>query len=113
MSLKKSTEIPGGYVGEYWSIKAYERLDFIGRKAVVIFSLWKDAAAYAAGETAQPENAGRLVLEGERFDFYLSKAALAAAETDINAQTYLAAKAEPMDFWFARASRYLADAENV
>lgn len=112
MSLKKPTPIPGGYTAEFWSINFYERLDYSAKKAVIIFSLWRDQAAYEAKETPL-ERAGRLVLEGDKFDEYLAKEVLKTSERDINAQIYAAAKVEPVDFWFARASDFLADAVDV
>ena len=55
--------------------------------------LYLDAATAVSGSPLRPIVA-KLRLSGDKFDLYLSNAALAASDNDVVAQLYLAAKTE-------------------
>jgi hypothetical protein len=91
MALEKTINLPSGVSGNYHRMVAFtwERGT---RQASAHFALYKDAATAIAGEPLRPIVA-KLRLSGEKFDEYLSAAALAAADGDVVAQLYLAARA--------------------
>ncbi|MCX6952734.1 MAG: hypothetical protein NTV51_11300 [Verrucomicrobia bacterium] len=91
MAFQKTLALPTGVSGDYFRITSF-RWDRNGaREASAAFALFKDAATAVAGQPLVPIVA-KLRLSGTGFDDYLSPSALAAAEGDVIAQLYLAAK---------------------
>ncbi|MES2692673.1 MAG: hypothetical protein V4773_04310 [Verrucomicrobiota bacterium] len=90
MAFIKSIALPTGVSGDYWRMVGF-KWERGSREASAHFSLFKDAATAAAGQPLVPI-AAKLRLYGDKFDDYLSPTALAAAEQDVVAQLYQAAK---------------------
>lgn len=91
MALVKSVSLPSGITAEYFRIVAF-RWDRNTREAAAAFALFKDAATAVSGQPVSP-GVAKLKLYGDKFDEYLSLAALAAASSDVVSQLYTAAKA--------------------
>jgi hypothetical protein len=90
MALIKSIALPTGVTAEYFRLVGF-RWDRNAREASAQFALYKDAATAAAGQPLVPV-AAKLRLERLSFDEYLSPSALSAADDDVVAQLYNAAK---------------------
>lgn len=108
MALQKSFTLPSGVSGNYIRITA-NRWDRQAREAVGWFALYVDAAAAQSGKQPLSPFIAKLWLTGSKFDQYLSPAALETS--DVLAQFYLAAKAEPISCDFG--SDAFADAQDV
>ena len=98
MALQKSLTLPNVSVpGSYLRI-GYVRLDYLAREASAHFDLFESRAArLKAPNLPMRPRAAKLRLTGNKFDQYLSGAAIAAAGASANhlSQLYAAAKAEP------------------
>ncbi len=90
MAFQKTLALPTGVSGDYFRITAF-RWDRAIKEASAQFALFKDAATAVAGQPLVPVVA-KLRLSGAEFDAYLGPAALAAADSDVLAQLYQAAK---------------------
>lgn len=108
MAFQKTFTLTSGVVGNYSRLVTY-RWDRATREAVALFALYLDATA--AHEEKRPLTAyiAKLRIVGDKFDLYLSNAAL--SDHDVIAQLYLAAKAEPLSCDFG--SDAFADAQDV
>jgi len=94
MALQKIIILPSGVSGDYSRITHF-RWDRTTREASALIDLYLDAATAVSGSPLRPIVA-KLRLSGDKFDLYLSTAALAASANDVVAQLYVAAKAEPV-----------------
>jgi hypothetical protein len=94
MALKKQVTLPSQAVGEYWRITSF-RWDADAREASALIDLYVSAAARQAGASPVRKTLAKLRLTGADFDAFLSTGALAAADGDVVAQLYLAAKSKP------------------
>lgn len=96
MALQKSFTLPDGREGNYIRVGPY-RHDRNTREASVLFQLYR-SAAYAESAPNQPivPIFAKLRLAGDRFDAWVSNAALAASGNTLIKQFYEAAKVEPM-----------------
>jgi hypothetical protein len=115
MALQKTFKVPGGYEANYIRWNYTEENNRLLRKATIWFALYRDRAAMDSGEPPIMPQAVHLRLEGEKYDQYLSPAALAAAKAngeDEIAIYYRAAKTEPVDM-LKGSGPLLADAVNV
>jgi hypothetical protein len=108
MALQKTFTLPSGVSGNYIRLIA-NRWDRQAREAVGWFALYVDAAAAQSGKQPLTPFIAKLWLTGAKFDQYLSPAALEAS--DVLAQFYVAAKAEPLSCDFGSAA--FADAQDV
>jgi len=108
MALQKTLTLPSGVSGNYSRLVTY-RWDRATREAVALFALYLDASAAAAGKQPLTPWIAKLRLTGDKFDLYLSNAAL--EDHDVIAQLYTAAKAEPVVSDFG--SDVFADAIDV
>ena len=113
MALQR-TFTRNGFSADYLHFFRFDEMDHDQRRCVAIFSLWKDAATYAA-EPNDPwiPRAVRLTLIGDKFDQWVSKATIAGPPAlDITAQVYLAAKVEPVEYWGGQLAN-MAEAEDI
>lgn len=108
MALQKTFTLASGVSGNYIRLTA-NRWDRQAREAVGWFALYVDAAAAQSGKQALTPFIAKLWLQGAKFDQYLSPAALESS--DVLAQFYVAAKAEPISCDFG--SDAFADAQDV
>lgn len=108
MAFQKTFTLPSGIAGNYTRLVTY-RWDRSTREAVALFALFVDASAAQSGKTALTPFIAKLRLEGAKFDQYLSNAVLETS--DVIAQLYVAAKAEPVISDFG--SDAFADATEV
>jgi len=93
MALLKSFTMPSGVSGNYVRLIS-NRWDRSTREGVAWFALYVDASAAQSGKQALSPFIAKLWLTGDKFDQYLSPSAL--ENSDILAQFYIAAKAEPL-----------------
>lgn len=108
MAFQKAFTLPSGVSGNYTRLIAH-RWDRQTREAVAWFALYVDAAAASSGKAPLTPFIAKLWLRESKFDQYVSNPALEA--TDILAQLYVAAKAEPVACDFG--SDAFADAIDV
>ena len=108
MALQKSFTLPSGVSGNYIRLTA-NRWDRNAREAVGWFALYVDASAAQSGKAPLTPFIAKLWLTGTKFDAYLSPSALESS--DVLAQFYVAAKAEPLSCDFG--SDAFADAQDV
>jgi hypothetical protein len=108
MALQKTFTLPSGVSGNYVRLTAH-RWDRQTREAVAWFALYVDATAASAGKASLTPWIAKLVLTGPKFDAYLAPSALHAS--DVLAQFYVAAKAEPLSCDFGSGA--FADAQDV
>ena len=95
MALQLPVTLPNGAEGNYIRIGVYE-WNREQRSAYVQLALFKDAAQAASAPRFPLAVVGILNLRNEKFDQYLSNAAIAAAGGDVISQLYAAAKVEPL-----------------
>lgn len=93
MAFEKTFTLPSGISGNYTRLVTC-RWDRNTREAVALFALFVDAAAAQGGKTALTPFIAKLRLTDSKFDQYLSNAVLETS--DVLAQLYIAAKAEPV-----------------
>lgn len=108
MAFEKTFTLPSGVSGNYTRLVTY-RWDRGAREAVALFALFVDASAAQSGKTALTPFIAKLRLNDAKFDQYLSNAVLETS--DVIAQLYVAAKAEPVISDFG--SDAFADATEV
>lgn len=108
MALQKTFTLPSGVSGNYIRLIA-NRWDRSTREGVAWFSLYVDAAAAQSGKQPLSPWIAKLWLTGAKFDQYLAPGAL--NNSDVLAQFYAAAKAEPISCDFG--SNAFADAQDV
>lgn len=108
MALQKTFTLSSGVSGNYIRLTA-NRWDRQAREAVGWFALYVDSAAAQSGKQPLSPFVAKLWLTGAKFDQYLSPAAL--EKSDVLAQFYVAAKAEPISCDFG--SDAFADAQDV
>lgn len=108
MALQKTFTLPSGVSGNYIRLTAH-RWDRQAREAVAWFSLYLDAAAATSGKAPLTPWIAKVWLTSNKFDQYLSPAAL--QNSGVLAQLYVAAKAEPISCDFG--SNAFADAQDV
>jgi len=115
MALSKTftlPELPDGVPASYIRYNRIEEMDRRRRLAVILFDLYVDqATADRPGSSPQRPSAFRLRASGADFDAWFSNEALAAAEVDVVAQAYRAARVLTVDWW--ERSAPLSDAEDV
>lgn len=95
MALQLPITLPNGAEGNYVRIGVFE-WNREQRSAYVQLALFKDAAQAAAAPKYPLAVVGILNLRDDKFDLYLSNAAIAAADGDILSQLYKAAKEQPL-----------------
>jgi hypothetical protein len=108
MAFQKTLTLPSGVSGNYSRLITY-RWDRSVREAMALFALYIDANAAHSGKQALTPFIAKLRLTDAKFDQYLSNAVL--ENSDVIAQLYTAAKAEPVISDFG--SDVFADAINV
>ena len=108
MAFQKTFVLPSGVSGNYTRLVAH-RWDRQTREAVAFFALYVDASAASSGKAALTPFIAKLWLTGDKFDQYVGNPALES--TDVLAQLYVAAKAEPVSSDFG--SDAFVDAQNV
>lgn len=108
MALQKTFTMPSGVSGNYIRLIA-NRWDRGAKEGVAWFALFVDAAAAQSGKQPLSPFIAKLWLTGAKFDQYLSPAALETS--DVLAQFYVAAKAEPISCDFG--SDAFSDAQDV
>lgn len=94
-----------GYSASYLALTRIDRFDRLTREAVFIFSLYKDKATArlpATDPQAEPlvAQAAKLKLSGLAFDRYFAKGV--PGRNNVEAQAYVAARAEPVDSWLGK-----------
>lgn len=96
MALQKSFTLPDGREGDYIRVGPY-RHDRNTREASVFLQLYR-SAAYAESVPALPivPVFAKLRLMGDRFDAWVSNAALTTSGNTLIKQFYAAAKVEPL-----------------
>jgi len=95
MALQLPVTLPNGAEGNYLRIGVFE-WNREQRSAYVQLALFKDAAQAASAPRFPLAVVGILNLRNEKFDQYLSNAAIAAADGKVLLQVYAAVKAEPL-----------------
>lgn len=108
MAFQKTFTLPSGVSGNYTRLIAH-RWDRQTREAVAWFALYVDAAAASSGKASLTPFIAKLWLTENKFDQYVGNSAIDS--TDILAQLYVAAKAEPVACDFG--SDAFADALDV
>jgi hypothetical protein len=108
MAFQKLFTLPSGVSGNYTRLITH-RWDRQAREAGALFALYVDATAAENGKTPLTPWIAKLTLTGDKFDQYVGNPALES--TDILAQLYVAAKAEPVSCDFG--SNAFADAVDV
>lgn len=95
MALQLPVTLPSGASGNYIRVGVFE-WNREQRSAYIQLALFKDAAQAAAAPRFPLAVVAILNLRKEKFDEYLSNAAIAAAGGDMLSQIYAAAMAEPL-----------------
>ena len=108
MAFQKTFTLASGVSGNYTRLIAH-RWDRQTREAVAWFALYVDAAAASSGKAPLTPFIAKLWLTENKFDQYVGNSAIES--TDILAQLYVAAKAEPVACDFG--SDAFADALDV
>jgi ClpP class serine protease len=92
MAFQKTFTVRSGAQGDYTRLISY-RVDRITREAVGLFAVFLNSAAAHSGKEPLTPWIAKLRVEGDIFDQYFSRAAI---DSDVLANFYRAAKAEPM-----------------
>jgi hypothetical protein len=108
MAFQKTFTLPSGVSGNYVRLIAH-RWDRAARECSALFALYVNATAAQTGKDALTPWIAKLWLRGAKFDQYVGNTALETS--DVLAQLYVAAKAEPLSCDFG--SDAFADAQDV
>lgn len=111
MAFKKKLTLPNGAAGEYIVVNGHFTYDHQQRYFSAEFLLYVSEGAAKAKPQHALGTAAYLRLEGDKFDEYVSKKALAETDRDIFAQIYFAAKRESVTS--DHGERAFWDAEDV